>query len=403
MPPYSFTRLNTYQTCPRKYKFSYVDRIKDEEESVEFFLGSRVHETMKWLYDDVRNRNIPSLGDVVCDFVGRWDKNWNSSVKIVQAQYGPAHYKNIGLECLIRYYQRYYPFAASSTLDTERWVYAKLVDRNTGEIFALQGLLDRLDRAGDGVYEIHDYKTSRYLPSQAEVDGDMQLSLYEIGLRQQFPDDVKKVDLVWHYMAHEREMRSIRTPEQLGEIEHLTIQTIRAIESDTEFRPIESRLCDWCAYQPLCPAKKHLFETEMLPAEEFLAEEGVGLVNAYTEAKAKRKELETLEEEAKERLVEYARHFGLAAVRGSDIVAKINISVEHKYPDAKDPRRGALEGLLKQLGLWEELTSLNTGNLDKKVAAAAWDETMKDQIREFGQPKESVAVRLVRLKDEGHE
>jgi putative RecB family exonuclease len=55
MTIYSHSRLSCYEQCPRKYKLQYIDRIKIEvKETIELFLGKRVHETLKKLYHDLR-------------------------------------------------------------------------------------------------------------------------------------------------------------------------------------------------------------------------------------------------------------------------------------------------------------------------------------------------------------
>jgi len=45
----------------------------------------------------------------------------------------------------------------------------------------------RLDMDGDD-FEIHDYKTSRSLPTQHKLDNDRQLALYELAIRKKWPD-----------------------------------------------------------------------------------------------------------------------------------------------------------------------------------------------------------------------
>ena len=50
----------------------------------------------------------------------------------------------------------------------------------------IQGFIDRIARARDGAIEIQDYKTSARLPSQANVDDDRQLALYQIGVGERF-------------------------------------------------------------------------------------------------------------------------------------------------------------------------------------------------------------------------
>jgi hypothetical protein len=68
---------------------------------------------------------------------------------------------------------------------------------------------------GDGLYEIHDYKTNTELPAQKFLDEDRQLAMYSIWVKQEF-EDCKDVRLVWHFLAHDTEMDSYRTEEQLA-------------------------------------------------------------------------------------------------------------------------------------------------------------------------------------------
>ncbi len=63
MPIYSNSQLSTYEQCPLKYKLRYRDRVKRDIESVEGFLGTMVHETLKKCYDDARLTRVNSLPD----------------------------------------------------------------------------------------------------------------------------------------------------------------------------------------------------------------------------------------------------------------------------------------------------------------------------------------------------
>ena len=45
---YSHSRLSTFEQCPYKFKLKYIDNIESEiPQTVEAFLGSRVHETLE--------------------------------------------------------------------------------------------------------------------------------------------------------------------------------------------------------------------------------------------------------------------------------------------------------------------------------------------------------------------
>ena len=47
---FSYSQLNTFKTCPQQYKIIYMDGLRKEHESIEAFMGKRVHGVMEWLY-----------------------------------------------------------------------------------------------------------------------------------------------------------------------------------------------------------------------------------------------------------------------------------------------------------------------------------------------------------------
>jgi putative RecB family exonuclease len=119
--------------------------------------------------------------------------------------------------------------------------------------YAVQGFIDRIARTRDGAIEIQDYKTSARAPSQAQVDEDRQLALYQIGIAGRFGGR-GPVRLVWHYLRQRRTLVSTRTPEQLSELAGQTRALIDRIRSETMFEPKPSALCRWCEYRDGCPA-----------------------------------------------------------------------------------------------------------------------------------------------------
>jgi putative RecB family exonuclease len=249
LPIYSPSRISTYESCPRQYKYRYIDRIPREEESIEAFLGSRVHEALNKLYRDLQLGNLPRLQDLLAYYEWDWGRRWHGHVKIVKQGLSIEHYKGLGRRCLVNYYQAQEPFEGGQTLGLEHRVTSAL---DPDGRYRIQGYVDRLVRVRTGQYEIHDYKTSGRLPSQSEIDADRQLALYQLGVARVWPD-ADEIELVWHYLAFGRELRSRRTPEALQRMKTATITLIDRIEADTEFRPIKSLLCQWCPYLSMCP------------------------------------------------------------------------------------------------------------------------------------------------------
>src|SRR5262249_49029206 len=122
-----------------------------------------------------------------------------------------------------------------------------------GARYPVQGFVDRIARARDGAIEIQDYKTSARAPTQAQVDEDRQLALYQIGVGARFGAD-RPVRLVWRYLRQRRTLVSTRTPEQLGALAAQTRALIDRIRTETAFAAKPSALCRWCEYREGCPA-----------------------------------------------------------------------------------------------------------------------------------------------------
>jgi RecB family exonuclease len=114
--------------------------------------------------------------------------------------------------------------------------------------YKFQGYIDRLARTRDGIYEIHDYKTGTSLPSQAHVDSDRQLAVYQVGLKSCW-DDVERVDLIWQYVGLDTTLVSHQSPHQLHELLEHTIKLIDQIEACRDFPPVRGALCNWCEYR----------------------------------------------------------------------------------------------------------------------------------------------------------
>ena len=385
MTYYSYSRLATFEDCPLKYKFNYLDRIKREEESIEAFLGSRFHETMEKLYRELQFR-VCSLEELLNYYEEQWLKNYHPHILLVKKERSIADYKNLGRRCIEDYYQRYFPFNQGRTLAQEKRV---LIDLKGEGRYLIQGYIDRIDQLADDTYEIHDYKTSANLPAQSYLDKDRQLALYQIGVQNLWPE-ASKVKLIWHYVAFDKEMSSRRSPEELERLKEDTISLIEKIENTAEFLPQESALCSWCPYPDLCPRQKHYYQVEKLPVKDYLNDEGVKLVNTFANFElekkgyeAKIKEIDGELEKLKEAVIKYAAREGVAVIIGSDHKLKISEKQKVSLPSKNSPERKALEEVLRQLHKLEEVSTLDIYALEKIIKEEKWDRTSLEKISDF--------------------
>lgn len=251
MPLYSHSKLSTFEKCPKKFKFRYIDKIRPTiEKSIETHLGKSVHTTLEWLYRQVKEKIIPSIDNVIIYYSKTWEKNWDPAIKNVKKKLTTKDFFNRGVQFLLDYYMRNKPFD-DNTLDTEKRIL--IVLEKSGN-YKIQGFIDRLVyNLKTKEYEIHDYKTSSNLPQPEDVDNDRQLGLYSMAIKELFGKD-KEVSLIWHYLAFNRKIYSRRTNEQLSKLKKDTIELIKKIEATTEFPTKKTYLCHWCEYKEICPA-----------------------------------------------------------------------------------------------------------------------------------------------------
>jgi len=396
VPIYSHSQLSMYQECPLKYKLRYRDGIKRDIEGVEGFLGSRVHETLKKCYDDARVTNLDSLPDLLTYYNRIWQQNWRDSVIIMNRDLSQEHYRALGEKLIETYYQRYSPFDSDTTIGTEVVLNFALDD---GTKYRMTGYIDRLSRTRDGTYEVHDYKTGAYLPSQEDADNDRQLGLYQIGVQKKWPN-VGNIRLIWHYLASDTELVSHRSPQAILNLAQNTKRLIDEIASAQEFPPRESRLCAWCEYPDLCPHRKHFFKVEALPINEYLNEPGVALVNKYVDLRNEKARIEDEVERVREAIVDYAKREDVQVIKGSDWKARVKFDEKLKFPGKKDEGRPELETIVNQAGKWQEVSQLDTTALTKIVEEGLWDKKLIDHVMKYGRIEETSAVYLSQLREE---
>ncbi len=247
---YSHSRLTTFEQCPLKFKFRYINKLQpDFKQTIEAFLGTKVHKTLEWIYRQISQNIVLELDDILNNYIYSWNKDFNNQIKIIKKEFNAEHYFNKGIKFLIDYFLENKPFN-DNTIAIEKKI---LVNLDSEGKYILQGYIDRLVHNKEtNIFEIHDYKTNGFLKTQEELDKDRQLALYSIGIKNTF-ENIKDIHLIWHFLAFNEKRISKRTPEQLEKLKQEIIQLIDKIESTKEFFPNPSALCKWCEFRSHCP------------------------------------------------------------------------------------------------------------------------------------------------------
>ena len=148
-PEFSFSQLSCFQVCPLAYRFKYVDRLPEPAESEAMFLGSRLHETLAWMYDNPDTN--PTKAHVLDWFEDRLSNTLppdthHSTVERLQTT---------GRKALAFHYAAIYLNERRSTIAVERSLRMDL-----GGGLAFVGRVDRVTRDPSGTIEVVDYKLS---------------------------------------------------------------------------------------------------------------------------------------------------------------------------------------------------------------------------------------------------
>ena len=370
--------------------------------SIESFMGRMVHDALEWLYNLARDSNIASKESLLNKYDQLWIDNWQDDIRVIKKDLTAENFKQTGGNCLEMYYDSYHPFDQAITIGLEERM---MIDLPEGK--KMQGYIDRLDKLGDGHLAVHDYKTSNRVPPQATADQDRQLGLYALAVHQRYPE-VEKIDLVWHYVRFDEEVRSTRTQAQLDKMIDTTVSLIKDVEAATDrkdFPTKTSMLCDWCEFKAQCPEYSHQFASKSdmptLDTANMTAAQAAETVDKLVDLKAKKKDMaadmDAMIATLEDKLINYSKESGHKAVFGKDHKASFRESEGMKIPDKKDLRRYELESTLREMGLWDDLQEMSAYRLKSKIKSGAWSLEQKTEILKYMDMDSSMSVSLKKL------
>jgi RecB family exonuclease len=232
----SASDIQTYRSCPLRYKFARVLRIPTEQTIHQRF-GIVVHQVLERYHADRRT----TLAQMLELLDSSWRRSGFGDSPHERELYDKAS------SALTRYHARL------RDDDAEPVWFERQFDFRLGP-HHLRGRVDRVDRvagAEDAEYELIDYKTSR--PKTAEqLADDVQLSLYALAAREAW--QLESSRQAYYYVLDD-----LKVPVPRGERDAEAVKSIVLEVGDgilaQEFEPTPSRgACSICDYRIVCPA-----------------------------------------------------------------------------------------------------------------------------------------------------
>lgn len=251
--PFSYSQLSTFKACSQKFKLTYLDGIRKPHESIEAFVGKRVHSVLEWIYSKGNSNNTYMTFDRICkEYDNIWRNEWHGKIFIVAPLKNSDYYYSMGKKCLSNYYKNYGPKFNQPVIGTE-------VDLSffLGN-YSFRGVIDRLDELSPGKFMIHDYKTTKNEKTKRQAISDIQLGLYHMAIEQNY-ENVKEISLKWHFLRKGTEVIITHNQDGLKKIKKkinkIIDKIIVSLDNMDNFYPKETMLCNWCYLWEECPAK----------------------------------------------------------------------------------------------------------------------------------------------------
>jgi DNA helicase-2/ATP-dependent DNA helicase PcrA len=243
----SASAIETYQSCPQKYLFQQVWKIRGGPGAATSF-GSVMHTTIKQFIAELRRKRRMPFEDVEAIF----QREWTSAG--FEDSYQEQEYKKDGLEQLRAFYATCVQ-APPEVVAQEK--YFELPMENNVVII---GRIDQVNRLGPHEEEIVDYKTGK--PKlELQADKSLQLSLYALAAREVL--DLNPVRLVFYNLQTNAPAVTTREEKQLKQAKEAVQEVADEIRAG-QFPARPGFLCKSCEFQPLCPAHEQVIS--LLPA-----------------------------------------------------------------------------------------------------------------------------------------
>ena len=254
-PTYSYSKINTFKNCPQQYKIIYVDKIRKQDESIEAFMGKRVHEVLEWLYSikDLKNEYIV-FDRILKKYKELWNNNFHENIFIARCKYNKYSYNKssvyqIGIHCLKKYYNKFSDngYFNQRVFGTEVRFEIKI------DNYKFIGYIDRIDKNDDGSIDIIDYKTSKRDKSYYQAKNDFQLAIYYLAAKELFNNS--EINLNLFYLRTDKFIKIEDDINKILDLKKNIKKYIFSINNENDFSANESILCEWCYFWRECEVK----------------------------------------------------------------------------------------------------------------------------------------------------
>jgi len=237
--------LDTYDSCPLKFKFQNVLKIPTTDKSF-FQRGKAIHSVIEQVTAEITEGNVPDADRLVSMLNECWKPQaFDSSTVGEQAR--------VTAEENVQNFRSWQTNNQNTIVDQEKGFSFPFVQGERK--WVIKGRIDRIEEeAGEKV--IIDFKSGRSRMTKKEIPLDIQMNIYAMALRSMNGSLPKRTSLVYLDEEGGNQIDYLPTEESVKVFEGKLTGLIQGIMEE-RFEPKPGFMtCKFCDYGGLCPGKE---------------------------------------------------------------------------------------------------------------------------------------------------
>lgn len=262
----SVSQINTYTSCPRKYRFAYVDEgIEIMTDNSDKTLGQAIHKAQEFNYiQKIKSKKdlpLEEIDNFMREFLINEFKNNESNTEFFKVKYG----KQVTPESLIAQASGMLEVLYKEVMVNTQPLYVEMpITLNMfGQEFLL--FIDLIDSD----WKVRDLKTSASKYQDTAIERNTQLIAYALAFRKKFgkKESAVQLDVITKTKTPQvQQLSTVVTDADIARFLDTLEQVNKAIEHSI-FPPVDNPMtCSWCDFKELCA------EDNGLPDAKILAE-----------------------------------------------------------------------------------------------------------------------------------
>ncbi len=245
---FSYSQLNTYLTCPLRYRLQYVELIPPAFTASALAFGSAVHEAVAAFHHQHLLGDTLRPDQMLDVYRQAWTSRSGVEIRFCNGD-NQESLQEKALQMLTVYQESFDP--SVEVLGIEEFFQLEIART----VPPFQGYIDVIEQGVDGTVTVADLKTAARKLSNGQADGNLQLTAYAIGAEALGFDPDKltlRLDVVTKTKSPELvRYETTRTAQERERFCKLVTNVWHAIERETWF-PRQDWHCQQCAWAKPC-------------------------------------------------------------------------------------------------------------------------------------------------------